>query len=523
MTLAIISGLLAIALCGLSALASLREHARQRPGGVSVVLLAGALVLFLVGLATAQSLESCPDCLRRCASTTTVPTTSTTTTTVPVADGWRHFWSVRMGGTVLADSAPVKGVAIDAQGNVYAVGSFTGTVDLGGGPVTSLGRADAFLVKRSPDGVFLWAKTFGERFATDQFATAVAVDPQGNVVVTGWYYGNVSFGGTALQSVAYDAFLTSFTPSGAHRWSKRIGGLSYDLAHSVAIDSAGDIVLAGQFAGAVDFGGGTVTSAGSNDGFVAKYAGTTGAYRWAHRFGGPGLDIATSVRIDPSDNPVVVGYYGAAGTFAGVPLSHAGSNDAFAVSLSSAGSVRWALRFGDVNEQRALAVATDPSGNVLLAGYFGGQVSFGGPVVENQGGAPDIFVAKLTTAGAHVWSRAFGTTLGFGDLASALVTDSWGEVYVTGHIIGPVNFGGGALVAEATYDPFVLKLAAANGAHRWSRRFIGRWDDHGSSIAIGARLVLGGDFAEAINFGGATLPSPGGMDGFMVDPELGGS
>ena len=56
-------------------------------------------------------------------------------------------------------------VAIDAAGNVYAVGRFNGTVDFDPGPgtaeLTSAGGSDAFVAKYSPNGTYLWARQMG--------------------------------------------------------------------------------------------------------------------------------------------------------------------------------------------------------------------------------------------------------------------------------------------------------------------------------------------------------------------------
>jgi hypothetical protein len=58
----------------------------------------------------------------------------------------------------------------------------------------------------------------------------------------------------------------------------------------------------------LDFGDGPLTSAGSGDIFVAKYS-TTGAYQWAKRFGDVEQQYATAVAIDSSGNVVVAGIF----------------------------------------------------------------------------------------------------------------------------------------------------------------------------------------------------------------------
>jgi hypothetical protein len=89
---------------------------------------------------------------------------------------------------------------------------------------------------------------------------------------------------------------------------------------------------------------------------------------------------------------------------------------------------------------------------------------------------------------------------------------------LTGEIVQNVDFGGGALTAPtATYDVFAAKFSSA-GAYQWSKRFAAPWDDHGNAVAVdgGGNILLTGDFYDSENFGGQTLLSPGGSDGFLV-------
>jgi hypothetical protein len=60
-------------------------------------------------------------------------------------------------------------------------------------------------------------------------------------------------------------------PAGEHLWSQRFGGGSYDEAYAVAVDAAGNVIVAGELLGTVDFGGGALTSVGGTDIVIAKF------------------------------------------------------------------------------------------------------------------------------------------------------------------------------------------------------------------------------------------------------------
>lgn len=164
-------------------------------------------------------------------------------------------WIVATGGTTSTDA--VNGVAVDASGNVYAAGNFSGTgVNFnpnGTSTTFSANATDAFLAKYNSSGVLQWAKTAGGS-GSDR-GRCVSVSPAGNVYYGGQFVGtgiNFNVGGTALPltSLGTDAFFISYTSSGTLNWGMAIGGIGSDDMKGFAIDnSRGKIYTAGQYSG----------------------------------------------------------------------------------------------------------------------------------------------------------------------------------------------------------------------------------------------------------------------------------
>jgi hypothetical protein len=165
-------------------------------------------------------------------------------------------WSKRFGG---AGYDVGNGLAVEASGNIYVSGQ--------SGP--SFFPTDMFLVSLGADGVTRWSRNFAG--STQVLPFGLAVDSGGNVYATGGFGGLVDFGKGPLQSAGgWDVFVTSFTESGAIRWSRGFGGSGDDEGTGLAIDAAGSAYVSGDFEGSVDFGYGSLPSAGGRDIFLLQ-------------------------------------------------------------------------------------------------------------------------------------------------------------------------------------------------------------------------------------------------------------
>ncbi len=93
-----------------------------------------------------------------------------------------------------------EGLATDAEGNVIVTGCLESTMDFGKGPLVSSGGEDLFVAKLDPSGEALWSMRAGD--GADQRGMRVATDPDGNVIVVGSFSGTLDFGGGHQLSAA---------------------------------------------------------------------------------------------------------------------------------------------------------------------------------------------------------------------------------------------------------------------------------------------------------------------------------
>jgi len=215
---------------------------------------------------------------------------------------------------------------------------------------------------------------------------------------------------------------------------------------------------------------------------------------------------AGGVATDAAGNAIVVGAFNATINFGGNALVTPGEfAHLFVAKFDNACNHVWSKSFGNsTGPQSATAVATDAAGNVFVTGSLNGDVNFGGGNLA--GGAGNVFVVKLDTNGAHLWSKQFG--LGNG---AALATDANGNLSLIGYSSGAVDFGGGALPNAGAQRAIFAKLGGAGG-HLYSTRFgaAGALGLGVSTDAAGASFLVGGFSNGSLTFGGSTHTNPGG-------------
>ena len=403
-------------------------------------------------------------------------------------------------------------VAVDAQGNVIIVGFFDGNLDFGCGTVTSGGWADAFAAKLSPDGDCLWSRGFGD--SNYQVAFGVAVDGQGNVLVVGRFAGNIDLGaGLMTGAGGWDAFVAKLDPDGNALWSKRWGDSANQEARAVAADASGNLRVIGSFAGTTDFDG-TVYGASGIDAFVVDL-GPTGSVLWAKAFGGNNNQEGVDIAVDANGNALFAGRFRGDIDMGGGALTAGLGQGIVVAKLSPAGTHTWSHAYGDATFDADMgAVAVDGSGNAALACTIRGSVDFGGGPLVTAGVERDACAFELDATGNHVWSRAWGDLSAQG--AVGIATDAGGNVVLAGYNLGTMDLGGGPLQAAQLEDVFVAKLAR-DGTHLWSRQLVDGGSGLATAVATGpaAEILLTGYFTVSIDYGLGPLPSGGAADAHL--------
>ena len=400
-------------------------------------------------------------------------------------------------------------VAMDAATNIYVTGYFNKAVRFGDLRVVPSDE-DLFVLKLGPKGKETWVQQFSG--AGSQRGMGIAVDPKGEVVVSGYFDGKVDLGGVVLDADDIDLFVAKLEPqAGKVVWAKSYSHAGADYGMAVAADAEGNILVAGSFKSKMEFGRLLLKTAG-DDIFIVKLD-SAGKEVWVKQFGGTGSQQGLSIAVSPKGQAAVSGYFSGRADFDGQELTARGI-DLFALVLEpTKGKLVWVRNFTNVSDEFVTAVAVDTDGNVLTTGRFNGAVDFGGTVLDAV--ANDLFVLKLGPDGKTIWAKQYQGT--GSQTGSGIAVDAKGNVLVTGWFDGRVDFDGHTLDAVGKEDLFILMLSPL-GDVIWARNFKGPDRDQGSAIAAddkGNALVTG-SFAGTLDFDGHQLTSAGPLDLFVV-------
>ncbi len=438
--------------------------------------------------------------------------------------------------------------AIDAAGDLVVVGSLMGTVNFNPNGaavnVAASGNRDAYVAEFSPSGALNWVVPFpGQATSAVGQASAVAVDSSGNIEVAGSFSGTVKFGATTLAAPSRtDAFVAKLTSAGSVVWAVQTTGAAnqVDSAVAVAPDGSGGAYIAGSYMGSMTVGSTALSAVGQTEAFAA-HLNSSGSVTWAKSTTGSAGSVAGmgGLAVDPSGRVVMAGFFSGSVNFnpgGSTVLAGAGSYDVATWVLNSDGSLAWARGFGGSNYDQAEAVGVDSSGDVYVTGAFSGTVNFnpsGTAVNLTAGGIYDVFVLKLTPAGATAWADSFAGSNGPA-MGDGIGVDPSGHVDVAGWFAGTLDFDPGpgtdSIASRGDEDVFVAMLdasgnlvAATTGGGSGSDTAFGLAINASGTIAVAGKYTGPSSGTGTTSFGSTNLAAIGSADIFVASLNPSGS
>jgi hypothetical protein len=333
------------------------------------------------------------------------------------------------------------------------------------------------------------------------------LDPFSGVARRGRARRERRFGQSPLELLEGRALL-SFAVEGLTGIGSNAHGSTSIVANAVATDSGGDKFVTGSFYGTVDFGGTSLTSAGSSDAFVAEYT-KGGTLIYAQKMGFAGNDAGQAIAVDAAGEAFVAG---------------ASGSQAFVWKLGSSGTTAFQTFMPSTSSARALGVAVGPLGSYLaIGGQFSGSTAFGSTTLTAPAGSQDGFLARLDGSGSFVWASQFVGSAGSSSQINSVAIDSTGNTVGAGQFSGSVDFDPTAASSmRATLpgatDYAVVSLKGADGSLAFAATggTSGFSAATGIAAALGGRLYVTGAYQNTVHFGASTLTAPASPTAFYL-------
>lgn len=445
------------------------------------------------------------------------------------AQNFQYKWARRSGDP----STMVNSVLNDIDGNVYTTGTFTDTAvdfDPGTGiyklynnhPPNTIG----YVCKLSPQGTFIAAKKFCAGLTSNYYSGGTsAMDPAGNIYVTGSFYNQITFytatGNITLgTSGNWDVFLCKLDPSFNVLWAKKMGGTGDDVGAAIAVGATGNVYITGFFQGYGNFDPGSSNTslwALYDDVFVCKFN-SSGNFNWVKGLGGTGNEQGKSIALDTMENVFTTGYFTGTADFdpsatTNFYLTSAYAKDVFISKLDSAGNYKWAGRIGASNDEIGNSITVDRQGNVITAGWYISATDVdpgpGTTILPH----PDItfygyYLVKMDNNCNFIWGKQLGGSSYIQTIS--LAVDTLNNIYATGSYTDSADFDTGPgfnylTTSNSVYgnqDDFVAKVNTT-GQCIWVAGFGNNFQGElakAISVDKSANVYTAGIFSDTVDF-----------------------
>ena len=412
-------------------------------------------------------------------------------------------------------------VATDIANNVYITGYYSASIIFGSFILMTTASNSFYLAKYDAAGNVKWAKSATNSSLGSSRGFSVWKDIFDNVFAVGYFQDTVSFGSdTLVSNGSADIFIVKYDTSGNVLWAKNAGGTSDDIGYGVSGDRVGNAYITGIFQSPIiTFDSFTLNNAGGADIFIAKYD-FSGNVLWAKSVGSTGDDEGYSIATDALANVYVTGFFDSPTITCGsYTLTNVGNHDVFLAKYDSSGNVMWATSAGGTDDDEGFYVATDPSGNAYITGYYASQYIIFDSYILNNTGGDNSFLVKYDSSGNVVWLKNIGgagTEKGY-----CIAMDGSNKVCVTGGFTSALlSFDTITVQQPAVFnDPMFIAEYDSSGHALWVKALGSGGDDNsGVTSSPSGCLYIGGDFETLNSFiiGNDSLHLSGGEDVFVA-------
>ncbi|MDP5076871.1 MAG: T9SS type A sorting domain-containing protein, partial [Nonlabens sp.] len=376
----------------------------------------------------------------------------------------------------------VTAITIPTSGDIFLTGYFQGagsqSFDADPGPnVFTLSQSsailsrDCFIIKLNSNGDFVWAKQVSNPSggAAQEDSFTIAVGEQGSVYVAGRFIFADFDPGAGTQTIitptgGFEGFILKLDANGNYEWVNHLKN-AQNAVRSMLIETNGDVVIVGEFAGTIDVSGATagainLTSSGGNDIFMVKYD-MNGNHIWSQKIGGTAADAVKVIKKAANGNYLIGGTFNGTininpDTGAVLNVASLGGADGFVLEISTGGGYVNNYIVGGPSADEVYDIETSYAGKTIVTGSYSNTVDFdtsANTAVATSLGSTDSFILSLDTR-----TLLYDSHLTYGGPGNSKNTSV--EYNIT---LDRLSFLGG-FSSNVDFDPFTpMDIKSSNG------------------------------------------------------------
>lgn len=348
-----------------------------------------------------------------------------------------------------------RSVAVDSSGDIWVAGNFDGTVVFDPATsLTSVGPADAFIAKYSPDGTLLFARQFGNDAIFTEGANSIGVDATGNAYFVIQFSRPLTIGGTTVtpMDIFSSVAVVKLAPDGAPLWTVHFNSET-TRSRDIDVDAAGNVAITGSFRGTLNAGTSSLAGAGRDDVFVAKLA-ADGTVTWLVGTGSGWYERGWEVAHASGGDVIVAGSADRDVTLFGFPVRPALGRGLFMARFDSAGRARWLVPADSTNPLWLADIAVESDGDIVFVGWFLGDFRAGPTMLTGPATRHSSFIIRLDGSGGilgvdRVSSAPDGTWI------EAVASPAPDRILIGGRFRGTLALDGNRITSRGDEDAWI--------------------------------------------------------------------
>ncbi len=286
-------------------------------------------------------------------------------------------------------------------------------------------------------------------------------------------------------------------------------------AYDLAIAPGGGVAVVGALSGAIDLGGGPQPAPPVRGMFIAQY-GSDLSFAWGQVFAASGFTAGRDVTVTSDGVVHVAGYFTGSGMFGSTAVDAMSGQDPFLMELDASGAIQLTRDYATARRNGQLhGLATRDDGTTALGGVYDRDLTVGGIALPTVV-APALdwgFIAVLETpdTARYALSIPGGGTV----VVDAVAFAPDGSTCATGNFNSDIMLDGASVPTQGGTDGFVVRIDPS-GTLQWGHTFGGPGADAGVAVAMmGDDCVVAGHIADGASFDGMQ-PTTSGGDGVVV-------